>query len=51
MHFTPNNLDEYRELVPIMGVLIKVLQSELVMLINNHNRKELEFEEETMKLY
>ena len=51
MHFTPNNLDEYRELVPIMGVLIKVLQSELFMLINNHNRKELEFEEETMKLY
>ena len=51
MHFTPNNLDEYKELVPIMGVLIKVIQRELVNLINDHNRKELEFDDEKMMLY
>ena len=51
MHFTPNNIDEYKELVPIMGVLIKVMQRELVSLINDHNRKELEFDDEKMMLY
>lgn len=50
-HFTPNNIDEYKDLVPIMGVLIKVMQRELVNLINDHNRKELEFDDEKMMLY
>ena len=45
------NIDEYKELVPIMGVLIKVIQRELVSLINDHNRKELEFDDEKMMLY
>lgn len=51
MHFTPDNIEEYRELIPVMRVLIKVMQKEIVHVINDHNRNKLEFVYSGMMLY
>lgn len=51
MHFTPDNIEEYRELIPVMRVLIKVMQKEIVHVINDHNRNKLEFVYSEMMLY
>lgn len=51
MHFTPDNIEEYKELVPVMTTLIKVIQKEIVNIINDHNRNKLEFSDNKMMLY
>lgn len=51
MHFTPDNIEEYKELIPVMAILIKVIQKEIVNVINDHNRKNLEFTDNKMMLY
>ena len=51
MHFTPDNIEEYKELIPVMVVLIKVIQREIVNVINDHNRNNLEFIDSKMMLY
>lgn len=51
MHFTPDNIEEYKELIPIMVILIKVIQKEIVNVINDHNRNKLEFADNKMMLY
>ena len=51
MHFTPDNIEEYKELVPVMAILIKVIQKEIVNIINDHNRNKLEFSDNKMMLY
>lgn len=51
MHFTPDNIEEYKELIPAMVVLIKVIQREIVNVINDHNRNYLEFIDSKMMLY
>lgn len=43
MHFTPDNIEEYEELIPVMTIIIKVIQKEIVYVINDHNRNKLEF--------
>lgn len=51
MHFTPDNIEEYKELIPVMAILIKVIQKEIVNVINDHNRNKLEFTDNKMMLY
>ncbi len=51
MHFTPENIEEYKELIPVMAILIKVIQKEIVNVINDHNRNKLEFTDNKMMLY
>lgn len=51
MHFTPDNIEEYKESIPVMVVLIKVIQREIVNVINDHNRNKLEFTDDKMMLY
>lgn len=51
MHFTPNNISEYKDLIPVMKVLIKVMQKEIVEMINDSHKNELEFANESMLLY
>lgn len=51
MHFTPDNIEEYKELIPVMVVLIKVIQREIVNVINDHYRNNLEFIDSKMMLY
>lgn len=51
MHFTPDNIEEYKELIPVMAILIKVIQKEIVNIINDHNRNKLEFIDNKMMLY
>lgn len=51
IHFTPDNIEEYKELIPVMVVLIKVIQREIVNVINDHNRNDLEFIDSKMMLY
>lgn len=50
-HFTPENIEEYKELIPVMAILIKVIQKEIVNVINDHNRNKLEFTDNKMMLY
>lgn len=51
MHFTPENIEEYKELIPVMAIFIKVIQKEIVNVINDHNRNKLEFTDNKMMLY
>lgn len=51
IHFTPNNISEYKDLIPVMRVLIKVIQNSIVETINNSGKKDLEFQSESMLLY
>lgn len=51
MHFTPDNIEEYKELIPVMVVLIKVIQKEIVNVINNPSKDKLEFTDNMMMLY
>ena len=51
IHFTPNNISEYKDLIPVMKVLIKVIQNSIVETINNSGKKDLEFQSESMLLY
>lgn len=51
MHFTPNNISEYKELIPIMRVLIKVMQKSIIETINDSRKVHLEFRDDSMRLY
>lgn len=51
MHFTPDNIEEYNGLIPVMAILIKVIQKEIVNVINDHNKNKLEFTDNKMMLY
>lgn len=51
MHFTPDNIEEYKEMIPVMTILIKVIQKEIVIIINDHKRNKLEFADNKMMLY
>ena len=51
IHFTPNNISEYKDLIPVIRVLIKVIQNSIVETINNSGKKDLEFQSESMLLY
>ena len=51
MHFTPNNISEYKELIPIMRVLIKVMQKSFIETINDSSKVLLEFHNDSMRLY
>ena len=51
MHFTPNNVLEYKRIIPVMKVLIKVMQKSIVETINDSRKINLEFQNEYMLLY
>lgn len=54
LHFTFNNIEEYRPVIPVIKDLLKILPEFIVKLLNDNNqtrRQAIEYSERSLKLY
>lgn len=54
LHFGFNNTEEYREVIPIIKELVKILPETIVKMLNDNNqtrRREIEYANRELKMY